>query len=246
MGAHAPNDRPAPDYNYERFAPERYDLAAFHGPQVGEPFPDVEVARLDGGTMRISDLRGHPVVLETGSISCPVFMAKRKEMTEVAYDHPEARFLVLYTREAHPGTRLGPHLSMDDKRRNAEHLREAGERRVIVLDDVRGSLHKRLGSLPDSVYVLDEEGTVVFRAPWNDPDTVETVLKRLQHDQPMGDVLAEPRYGRVGQLVALGRRAGWDAVWDLVSSIPRIRRTRQDRRTFGGGGGGHGGHGTIQ
>ena len=62
------------DYNFEHFrfehlaADVKRTLAA-DGIQPGEPAPDFELARADGGSLKLSGLRGKPVLLHFGSFT---------------------------------------------------------------------------------------------------------------------------------------------------------------------------------
>jgi hypothetical protein len=60
------------DYNYEHFRTRHLVLDAegtlrTHGIEPGEEAPDWEMALAGGGHLRLSDLRGHPVLLHFGS-----------------------------------------------------------------------------------------------------------------------------------------------------------------------------------
>jgi len=62
------------EYNYEHFGPSvlledgRRTIEA-RGVKPGETAPDFELPRVGGGTLRLSDLRGRPVILHFGSYS---------------------------------------------------------------------------------------------------------------------------------------------------------------------------------
>ena len=64
----------ADTYNFAHFRP-RHVLAdlqrtlARHGIAPGEIAPDFQLPRADGGALRLSDLRGRPVLLHFGSFS---------------------------------------------------------------------------------------------------------------------------------------------------------------------------------
>lgn len=211
-------------YNYERFRLETYDaLEDLPGPEVGEEAYDFAAEGLDGRTERLSDYHGRPVVLVTGSRSCPEYVGKIAAMNGVARRHPEAAFLTLYVREVHPGKNAPPHRSMEDKRAAARRAAaEDGEGAEVLVDDLEGTVHRAYGPLPNIVYVVDADGKVAMRGGWNDPRVVEEALSRLER----GESLAGMRSGMnpVSPLVAarvLGR-VGRDALFDFLVTLPKM------------------------
>jgi hypothetical protein len=61
-------------YNYRHFRTKHYLADARRtltddGIQPGEPAPDFELPRADGGSLRLSQLRDKPVLLHFGSIT---------------------------------------------------------------------------------------------------------------------------------------------------------------------------------
>ncbi|WP_219420459.1 deiodinase-like protein [Pseudonocardia nigra] len=191
--------RPAADvgasgYNYEHFGLEHRTMDRLDRPEVGQAAPDFTAQRLaDGTTVELSDYRGRTVVLETGSATCPMYASRIAPMNALAEKFSDTAFLLLYTREAHPGENIGPHRSMADKIRGARLLAEEdGERRTVLIDDLAGTAHRAYGAMPDMLYVIDGEGTVVFRAQWNDPTLVEQALTALANGE---EVLASPPPG---------------------------------------------------
>ena len=62
------------DYNFEHFrckhlAQDARATITKRGIQPGEMAPDFELPRTGGGSLRLSDLRGNPVVLHFGSLT---------------------------------------------------------------------------------------------------------------------------------------------------------------------------------
>jgi hypothetical protein len=60
------------EYNYQEFHTGNflYDVRATlarQGVQPGDPAPEFELPAVDGGSVRLSDLRGKPVLLHFGS-----------------------------------------------------------------------------------------------------------------------------------------------------------------------------------
>src|SRR5262249_10849317 len=81
--------------------------AAPPGPplQVGETAPDFTLRDLDGRQVRLSDYRGRmPVVIEFGSLSCPIVTGRAGDLDTLAQDsRGKAQFWFVYANEAHPG-----------------------------------------------------------------------------------------------------------------------------------------------
>jgi len=213
----------APAYNYRHFSLDNRTMDRLGGVGVAEPAPDFTATRIDGSEVALSDYRGKPVVLETGSVTCPMYAGRITRMNALAHRFPDVTFLVLYVREAHPGERIGPHHSHADKIANARlAVSQDGEARTILVDDEVGTAHHRYGAMPNTVHVIDAGGVVVFRAMWNDPDAVETVLRRMQAGQDPAGVPARFRPAGARVLFRVLHRAGWQALWDFATSLGRL------------------------
>lgn len=210
-------------YNYPHFSLDNRTMDRLGGVGVGEAAPDFTATRLDGTEVALSDFRGRPVVLETGSLTCPMYAGRIEAMNALVSRFPDVTFLVLYVREAHPGERIGPHRSREDKVANARRaVNEDGEARTVLVDDEVGTAHHRYGAMPNTVHVIDAQGVVVFRAMWNDPDAVETVLRRMQAGQDPGPVPTRFRPAGARVLFRVLHRAGRQALWDFATSLGRL------------------------
>jgi len=211
-------------YNYAHFKPKEYDFSKFEGPKSGEKAIDFAATKLNGEHVKLSDFFGNWIVLETGSISCPIYESKIKPMNELARKFSDVTFFVLYVREAHPGEKIREHGSFEEKLSCARRARdEDGESRTILVDDVEGSAHRLYGSMPNSVYVIDSKGHVVFRGDWNDIDEVHNVLQARDSIQarPREHYSARPSFrGHKEGMLGTLRRAGWVAVWDFMKAFP--------------------------
>ena len=209
-----------PAYNYRHFSLDNRTMDRLGGVLVGEPAPDFTATRLDGSEAVLSDYRGKPVVLEAGSVTCPMYAGRIMRMNALAQRFPDVTFLVLYVREAHPGERSGPHRNHADKVANAWlAVREDGEGRTILVDDEMGTAHLRYGAMPNTVHIIDQRGVVVFRAMWNDPEAVETVLERMQAGQDPACVTSRFRPADARVLFRVLHRAGRQAMWDFGKSL---------------------------
>ena len=234
--APAPLPAPGGDYNYGRFQPAYYDLASFPGPRVGETAPDVAAVRAeDGAPVRLSDFRGRTVVLETGSLTCPMYVKNIPAMRALARAHPDVAFLVLYVREAHPGERVPAHRTTAEKRACAARLPASeGETRRILVDDVVGTAHRAYGGLPDMVYVVGPDGQVRFRGDWTEPAAVEAALAPDAEPALLTREHFEPAKPAPPLALRVLWRAGAAAVLDFVVGLPGLLALhRKARERYG-------------
>ncbi len=211
-------------YNYDHFSASDYDLENFSGPAVGEKGLDFQATTLDGKQVKLSDFFGKIIVLETGSITCPQYVSNIRPMNSLAEKHPDVVSLLLYVREAHPGSQIPAHRSLEDKHSRAEQTRRAeSEKRTMLLDDIEGTAHQAYGSLPDMVYVINPEGIVAFRGRWTDPEAIETVIERLKSGtKTVTDVKAKFSPGSPSAGFRTLGRAGWRAMLDVAISLPYL------------------------
>ena len=220
-------------YNYSSYRQIEEDSARAQGPDVGERFPrDIEVLSGDGQAIPIESLwADKPLVLEFGSVSCPIFHGNGPSMEELfqKYDNgtaENARIGLLYVREAHPGWLQHPHRTLEDKLGNARKLKDKGLDRTIWVDAVNGELHRKLNPLPNSIYIVDTNGIVIYKSTWNVPTEVDAVLDALvnghsEQQTATSNYCGDPsRYYRTADMLAyIGRIAvvgGPDALADFL------------------------------
>lgn len=178
-----PRARNAP-YNYPRFFIEYYALDDLAGPRAGETAPDFAATSLRGERIRLSSYLGQPLVLETGSQTCPMYTGNIERMNSLAKVHPGVTFLVLYVREVHPGERLRPHRTPEAKLAAARQLPELEpERRTLLVDQLDGAAHLAYGGLPNMVYLINPDGVVQWRSDWSDPDRLASLLEDYDPDR---------------------------------------------------------------
>lgn len=166
-------------YNYEEFSTGDYDFDTEVGPGVGDKAPDFELTTVNGETKSLLDFAGEFLVLEMGSITCPLYQSRRGIMEPLARTEGVSS-AVLYVREAHPGVNIQSHKSFDDKIGCAARLKsEDGETRTIFVDGLEGHAHAAYGSMPNAVFIINKGGCVVYRADWNNPAATREALKAL-------------------------------------------------------------------
>ena len=210
------------DYNYSKFKPKYYNFYDFKGPKPGEKASDFEAYTLEGNKVNLSDYFGSWIVLESGSFSCPMYVGNILDMNTVAKEFKDVTFLVLYVREAHPGSSVPAQNSIEEKIKHAARLPgEEKENRTIIVDTIDGHAHNLYGSFPDMVYVINPEGTVVFRGDWNMPSEVRKVLSTGRDEIHKRDHY-EP--GKPSLLVAFRvlLRSGLNSLWDFTIGLPEL------------------------
>jgi len=89
-------------------------------------------------------------------------------------------FFTVYVREPHPGENYGPHRTWEQKIEFAQDCRDQdGIQTRIVIDDLEGTVHRRYGSMPNMVYVVDKNGSIAYKAMWTDHEEIASVLANL-------------------------------------------------------------------
>ena len=219
------------DYNYDTFATEDYDFESTVGPQVGDKAPDFTLTTTDGTRRSLLDFDGDFLVLEMGSITCPLFQSRRGIMEPLAH-HPRASSAVLYVREAHPGAEIQSHKSFEDKAACATRLKEEdGETRTVFVDGFDGQAHTAYGSMPNAVFIINKNGCVVYRSDWNNPSATRKALEALV----AGQTIKAKAYFRPAVpttvLHTLGR-AGKGAKIDFFKGLPFLIWTNIVKRNL--------------
>ena len=209
-------------YNYSRFRMSNYELGYFPGPKAGESVSyDYTFRDLDGNGVALADYKGKWLVVESGSLTCPMYVKNVKPFAKLREKHPDVEWLVVYVREAHPGERRKPAASIDEKIDYAREIREAyKEDRKIVVDSVDGKWHHDWGLLPNMVYVINPGGQVVYRADWSFADNVEAVLDNrdlINRDEHVAIMGAAPWI-----TIPVTLKGGWVALWDVLKVFPKI------------------------
>lgn len=171
-------------------------------PAPGEEAPSLELVDLEGNPVRLEEHLGRrPMVLQLGSVSCPVFRYRRFGIEDLVRDFGDrVSFLLVYTREAHPvgspspytgeewdpwinrltRVRVGDTRSTEERRARAATTEERLDLSPTVLVDPAGDPGwQAFGRAPSAAFVLDAEGRVVVRQAWVDPEELRAVLDDL-------------------------------------------------------------------
>jgi tetratricopeptide (TPR) repeat protein len=167
-------------------------------PLVGHPAPDITLSSADGRELRLSSLRGRPLVLMIGSYTCPQLRHGAPEVNRLYERHQgAARFLMAYIREAHPdgeawqstinrreGIRLPEARSLPERAEHAALCRR--ELKIpfdAALDGIDGKAEAAFSAFPSRVFVIDARGTVTFSSALDAesfrPEALESAIEAV-------------------------------------------------------------------
>ena len=211
-------------YGYRRFTPQEYDFTVDIGLQAGDRYQDVALTTLSGKTVRLSDyVTDKPLVLETGSMTCPMYAQSVPPMQRLMAKYPNLDHVLIYVREAHPGELQPQHQTLTDKIDAASKTkRRYRDGRTVLVDDVAGSAHRYYGAMPNSIFVIAPDGKILFRSIWNNAEDMEAILRAVSQGEPIvsRELKAVPPFS-LGAVRTLFM-GGSVAVWDFVRGLPRL------------------------
>lgn len=232
MTASTSTDVPAAGYRFTRFHTALLlDDLTFdrHDPGPGDPVPAFDLDTLDGGRFRHSDLGPRPVLMVFGSRTCPVTESAGPVLRRLHERFgDQVRFVLVNTREAHPGEVFGQPGTLAEKRRHAEELRQ--HHRIgfeVAVDDIDGSLHRAMGPKPNSAYLVDAAGIIRYRAHWaNDERGLAAALTDVtagcEPARGRSRAMVGPLLRAVGHLPAVVRFAGRQVERDVWRAAPPL------------------------
>lgn len=209
-------------YNYTRFKMSNYELGYFPGPKAGETANfDYSFHDLDGKEVKLADYRGKWLVVESASLTCPMYVKNVRPFDQLRAKYPDVEWLVIYVREAHPGSRILPAKDVAEKIDYAKRSRDDyHEGRKIVVDSVDGRWHHDWGLLPNMIYVINPDGKVIYRADWSFASNVDRVLANRDRIDKSEHIVI---YGAAPWIMLpVTLKGGWNAVYDIVVTIPKM------------------------
>jgi hypothetical protein len=211
------------EYNYHTFKYKYYDFNKFSEdpvPNIGDTAIDITLYNLEGRPVQLTDYKGKIIVLESSSITCPMYIQNINAMQNIMNNFPQVIFILLYVREAHPGGKIFAHDSMETKIKRAKKmLNEEEENRILLIDDLDGTAHQIYGSLPNSIFIIDQNFKIVYKADWARPKAVRKVLQQLI-DNIQFESMYRPkpslRPPTPRTMYRVFKRAGWKSFVDFV------------------------------
>ena len=216
-------------YNYQHFHPRDYNFTIFNGPKAGEKYIDFSATTLQGKEVSLSDYLDKPIVLDTGSITCPMYANTTTDMNELQKKYPNIHFLLLYIREAHPGGKTQSVKTMEEKISHAKLTdKYYNEQREILIDSLDGNAHNLYGSMPNMTYVIGTDGVVKFRANWTNIDALKDILENIDTDiiekQDFYDIV-KPRPWIAIRTLLIG---GVSAMIEFFMGLPQLMRQHKE------------------
>jgi len=215
------------DYNYTHFDPKDYNFNEFQGPKAGEKFIDFDATTLDGKLVKLSDYLDKTIVLDTGSITCPMYANTTKPMNLLKKEFPNIHFLLLYVRESHPGGRTKKITTISEKMTHAKTTNKLyNEDREVLVDSLDGIAHKLYGSMPNMTYVIGQDGIVRFRANWTNIDALKKVLLDTDKIETRDyyPVNKPPLFTAIRTLLIGGVRA----LYEFLVGLPQLMRQHKE------------------
>lgn len=220
---------PTDDFNFSHFRMRHMAAELLRtGLTIGSDAPDFDLPASDGTRIRLSDLRGQPVVLHLISYTCPVTRGGIEAMRELHRLYgARVRFLEILVRQAHPGERHGAYGS--DSARLADARGYVAEERPswpVLIDDLAGTVQRAYGGLAAAAYLIDSNGQVAFCGTWGQSPTLRTAIDDLLARGGVGTPAGRgsDRRPHLGAAIVAGQRGplagGRRALLDLELGFP--------------------------
>ncbi len=150
-------------------------------PDVGAAAPNLKIPELnDEISFDTAKYRGHVLVLEFGSMSCPQFRDQVSAMESLRSEEgPRAFFLLVYTRKAHPAggdelqTNKDQNISIAQtttlagRRLQAQRTAEVlGITMAVAVDSMDDAVSNAFGAFPNGAVVIGKDGKIAAIQHW--------------------------------------------------------------------------------
>jgi hypothetical protein len=92
----------------------------------------------------------------------------------------QVQFVSVLVRQEHPGPRVPPYRSFEQKMEDAvAYKREEGIPWPVVVDDLEGSVHRTYGGLSNPTYLIDADGRIAFYNMWTYAPVLHEAIEAL-------------------------------------------------------------------
>ncbi|MEX0321891.1 MAG: peroxiredoxin family protein [Puniceicoccaceae bacterium] len=147
------------------------------------PFPEVQAFDEDGNAVQLPQLfKGKYTVLVTGCLTCPVFRRTYAESEAVAADYREkgVQFFYIYKTLAHP--ELKGYISPQNLGERLKHIEQAKKELQTsftwLCDTMDNDVKNALRAGPNSDYLINPEGRIVYSSRWTNAQGLRSALTR--------------------------------------------------------------------
>jgi Spy/CpxP family protein refolding chaperone len=170
--------------------PDSNSAAAQKSPDVGSPVPDVKIAELNDRAFIPANYKGHVLVLEFGSLSCPVFRDHVQEMEKLrTAEGPRAFFLLVYTREAFPAgdkdvqrnkdqdISVPEATTLQDRKTQAQQTQQQLHITMpVAIDSMDDAVSNAFGTFPNGAVVIGKDGNIAALERWANPESLRRAI----------------------------------------------------------------------
>jgi len=189
----------------------------------GDSLQAFALVTTDGDDLVNQDLSGNkPLLLIFGSMTCPMTASAMPFLLQLHTEFGDrVDFIMLNVREAHPGEHFRQPGTMEEKLKHAQALKQFYEIPwTVAADNIEGNLHRALDPKPNSAFLANSDGIIVFRSLWASDkkalrQALESVVAGRKLDQAESQALIGPVSRAMGQVQEVMERAGPQAVKDL-------------------------------
>jgi hypothetical protein len=213
-------------YRYKRFTTSLLFRDLRFGKEAagpGDSFPSFELVTTSCERLNNRNVFGDkPVLIIFGSMTCPMTASAAPSVQELYEGFGDrVDFIMLYVREAHPGENYMQAESMEEKLEHSRTLKEFYDIQwTVAADKLEGDLHRALDPKPNSAFLMNKEGIILFRSLWAaDHDALREALVAAAVGQvperKQSEALIGPVTRAMGQVQEVMERGGPQAVSDL-------------------------------
>ena len=206
----------------------------------GGRLPESDVVTTEGERFKITDfIKEKPLLLVFGSMTCPMTQSSKPTLKRLYSDYGDkVAFVMLNVREAHPGETWPQPETPEEKLEHARALKASDAMPwTVAADDIDGSLHRALDTKPNAAYLIDRDGTVVFRSLWaRDEGALRRALDAISQGErppkPQSRAMLLPVSRAVGSVDGVIRGAGSGAQRDMWRAFPPMAMAALFSRVF--------------
>lgn len=167
------------------------------------------------------------MLLVTGSLTCPMTKSSMPMLKRLHDEYGDRiPFVLLHVREAHPGEHRDQPHSLNEKMVHARRLQERDNPPFpIAVDSPEGTVHRQLDGKPNSAWLAERDGTIIYRALWagDEAGLDQAIAAAAQGKRPSyaeSTRKLAPMAKGIGVMQESIREAGPRAQRDLLRAAP--------------------------